>query len=129
MKKFILLVIAASTMGLSAMQKSLYDAAFHGDVEKVNLLLKQGANVNQINKDSDFTVLMIACDQHRLPVIKVLVEAGALINIVNRDNDRTALDYACAPYMPPHSNEETRKEVIDFLKSRGALNVRYKVRT
>jgi ankyrin repeat protein len=58
---------------------SLYDASARGDVEVVQLLLDQGADVNQRNA-RHITALHAASTLGKLEVAKLLVESGADVN-------------------------------------------------
>lgn len=70
----------------------LVEAALTGDLPKVQVLLKQGANVEATALDG-LTPLDAAARQGHLEVLKYLIEAGASVN-GGAHNDRTALGTA-----------------------------------
>ena len=71
---------------------ALIDASKNGDLEKVKLLIENGANIEVKDNKGD-TALILASYCRRLEIIKYLVEKGANINATN-DNGRTALMWA-----------------------------------
>jgi YVTN family beta-propeller protein len=68
----------------------LGDAAFHGNLEIVKLLIDQGADVNATNRDGN-TPLIVAAFMCRTEVVQYLLERGASLNHKN-DRGETATD-------------------------------------
>jgi len=73
------LIVLTFTCG--SREDALIDASKKGDKEKVELLLKKGANVNA--KDSTGDVLMFASENGHKEVVKLLIEKGANVNAIN----------------------------------------------
>ena len=71
---------------------ALIDASKNGDLEKVKLLIENGANIEAKDNNGD-TALILASYYRRLEIVKYLVEKGANINATN-DNGWTSLMYA-----------------------------------
>ena len=71
---------------------ALIDASKNGDLEKVKLLIENGANIEVKDNNGD-TALILASYYRRLEIVKYLVEKGANINATN-DNGWTSLMYA-----------------------------------
>lgn len=63
----------------------LIEAAVEGHAQIVQLLLEEGANINQRHKYNGETALAIATFNNREKVIEVLLIAGADVNIPNND--------------------------------------------
>lgn len=76
------LAIVISGQGWADEKLSLLDAARDGNLKQVELLISQGADVNQ-NDDSGYTPLMWAARYNHLEITKQLVKAGALTGIKN----------------------------------------------
>ncbi len=93
-------------------QTVLQKAACTGNVEKLRLLLRHGADPGKRN-DWGEMALGYACSWGQLEAVKVLVDAGAEINAVEvhpeTGSRRTALD-SCDQY----------PEIAAYLRSRGA---------
>ncbi len=68
----------------------LGDAAFQGNLEVVELLIEQGADVNATNRDGN-TPLIVAAFMCRNEVVQFLLEKGAALDHRN-DRGETALD-------------------------------------
>jgi ankyrin repeat protein len=73
--------------GKSAQKKDLnaamHQAAINGDQHTVNLLLKQGINVNT-QDICFFTPLIKASQAGNLSVVRQLIKAGALLNLSDK---------------------------------------------
>ena len=61
----------------------LHDCAKDGDIEKVNLLIAEGANINSIDENG-LTPLHCAADQGHREVVELLILKGANVNVVNK---------------------------------------------
>jgi len=70
---------------------SLYDASTEGDVEVVQLLLDQGADVNQRNALHE-TALDVASTKGKLEVAKLLIKYGADVNCRDKEGWTPLLD-------------------------------------
>jgi ankyrin repeat protein len=68
----------------------LGDAAFHGNLEIVKLLIDQGADVNATNRDGN-TPLIVAAFMCRTEVVQYLLQNGASLTHKNNLGD-TAID-------------------------------------
>ena len=75
-------------LGLS--HTPLYTAAASKQVEILNYLIQKGADVNVQTKSEKSSVLMFACDDNNLEIVKMLLEAGANPNLKDEDGE-TAL--------------------------------------
>ncbi len=102
--------------------EALIDSISDGDLAKVELLVKKGANVNSADPVKKRTALMWASVGGHLDIVKFLYGKGADINA--RDSDsQTALMYATRKQFKAATNNATAK----FLLSNGAeVNVRSK---
>lgn len=93
-------------------QTVLQKAASEGDLEKLRLLLKYGADPEKRN-DWDETALGYACAWGQLEAVKILLDAGAEINAVEAHPEsgyrNTALESA-----------RQHPEVVAYMRSRGA---------
>jgi ankyrin repeat protein len=90
-------------------QMTLTDAAYLGDVERVQRLIREGLFVDS-NGAYGQTPLMVAAERGHLEVVKVLVDKGADVNAKDR-SDRTALMEAAS---------KGRLEVVKLLVGMGA---------
>jgi ankyrin repeat protein len=61
----------------------LIKATEKGDLNKVELLLQKGADVNYIFKYGQKSSLMIASEGGYLDTVKLLLENGADVNLIN----------------------------------------------
>ena len=55
----------------------LYDAAKNGNLERVTLIVEQGADKNEIFEGRQETALCVAAEKGHLDVVRYLVEQGA----------------------------------------------------
>jgi hypothetical protein len=94
---------------MKAVNEELLNACEKGDLEKVKLLLKEGADINTKNKYG-WTPLMIACEKDNKEMVKLLLEKGADVKAKNI-NGKSALVIA---YYYGH------QEIVKLLKSYGA---------
>jgi len=113
----------------------LWTAAKRGDAKIIALLLKVGADADQLAPGAELvlngmTPLMVAAGDGHLEAVKVLVEAGA---DVNRDRafagdtqprNETACHWAVRGIDPRTSPEqvEAGRRVCEYLKQHGATN-------
>ena len=103
------------TKGLYSFQAAssmprLYDAADVGDLERVQVLVKQGADKEKTGGIHDWTPLYIASRNGQLPVVRYLVEQGA-------DMEK-ASNYGFVSLMGSCYNGSLR--VVSFLLEQGA---------
>lgn len=91
----------------------LQAAACEGDLDRILLALRYGANLERCNHVGELA-LAYACSWGQLEAVQLLVEAGAEVNAVEEDPETgyrcTALD--CCAHRHP--------EIAQFLRSRGA---------
>ncbi|KAJ3321769.1 hypothetical protein HDV06_003918 [Boothiomyces sp. JEL0866] len=97
----------------------LIEAAFAGDLKKVQILVRNGVNMNT-NKFR-FTVLQQAISNGHYQVVKFLVESGVDINQTSK-NGMTALHLACI-----NGNNQIVKLLLEYginlhLKGKEGLN-------
>ncbi len=85
----ILFILFPVIVFASSLKFELFHAAGRGNIKKVWILLRKGANVNARDYRKK-TPLMYASSNGHLPVVKLLVRKGAKINAVNF-RGRTAL--------------------------------------
>ena len=107
---------------LTPKDEALIQSVWDGDLAKVELLVKKGANVNSTDPKKKRTVLMLAATKGQFDIVKFLYGKGADINA--RDSDsQTALMYASRHRFNTTPDNTTAK----FLLSNGAeVNVRSK---
>ncbi len=96
---------------------SFIKAVITGDIKSVQVLLKEGANVNFIEGRGD-TALLIAVNFGYENMVKFLVANGANVNFVKDITGDTALHFA--------ANKGYQK-IVEFLVDNGA-NVNFKVK-
>ena len=77
-----LCVIVCSLSGYAAAQ-SLCECAIRGDLEKINLLIAEGADVNMIDT-AGVTPLHFAADRGHKEVVQLLISKGADVNAVTK---------------------------------------------
>lgn len=61
------------------LEYELLEASQYGDLEYVNALISQGADVNTSDEDGD-TPLHLACDYGHVEIVKALIKTGADVN-------------------------------------------------
>lgn len=100
-------------------------AVFNGDEEMANLLLDNGADINEVqtlylfNSPTSATPLMIILLRGGNPdMVRLLIRRGANVNFRTKEG-ATALDYALAPTFS-HASDEDRAQIIQILKAAGA---------
>jgi len=111
---------------LKAHQKNLQvqqmlDAAYHGNVQKLTVLLSRSASLSINDVDSNGrTALHVASSEGRLDVVKLLLEAGADFNCVD-SYENTALNDAVR-----HKHDEVAaciRDQVNSKKTRGGALV------
>jgi serine/threonine-protein phosphatase 6 regulatory ankyrin repeat subunit A/serine/threonine-protein phosphatase 6 regulatory ankyrin repeat subunit B len=100
----------ALSQGTAASKEELFDAAKRGDLNKVQKLLAQGADVNAKRNDGA-TPLMMAAYHGRMDVCELLISKGADINSQDEDG-KTALMWT--------ASDHRHTDVCELLISRGA---------
>lgn len=105
---------AAIEAGTSRFTMTLHNAAYHGRVRTLKLLLDANANINSIH-DGVGTPLHVAACRGHTHVIRALLDAGADAHVVN-SGGFTALDLAM------HGEHEA---AIQLLMAAGALPTVY----
>jgi ankyrin repeat protein len=111
---------AETPVPLTPRDEALLQDVWDGDLAKVELIVKKGANVNSAEPKKKRTPLMLAATKRNLDVVRFLVEKGADVNA--RDSDgQTALMYACRQRF----NDVPDNSVAIFLLDNGAeVNLR-----
>lgn len=112
MKRFLLLgltVIITTLLCGCFGNTALHDAAFGGQLERVEKLIKNGENVN-VKSKLGMTPLHKACKQGHIDLVKFLIKAGADVKIMD-DYGRTPLH--CA-------GESGHLEIVKILETAGA---------
>ncbi len=84
-------------------------AAYEGQTDTAEILLKAGAHLTMTNRDGD-TALMIAADKGHLDMVKLLFKHGAPLN-ARDEKGFTALMWA---------EKRHHHNVVKFLKENGA---------
>ena len=75
------------------LNKELHYAARHGIYTWINDLMKEGADVNALNKHGE-TPLMAATFHENIPIMEMLIDYGGDVNARIDINSETALNYA-----------------------------------
>jgi ankyrin repeat protein len=115
--KISLLVIATSITALtlswgSEIDRELVSESYGGNIERVQRLIRQGANLEAVAFET-WTPLAAAADQGHLIVVRELIAAGANVNALDGGGN-TPLFYAAI---------KGRTEVAKFLlKNGGRIN-------
>lgn len=91
------------------MHNQLINAAYNGNLDRVQELLTQGVNVNTID-GSEFTALMATTSRDYTEIARLLIENGANVNLQN-NSGYTALMWAAIHGYPG---------VLSLLLERGA---------
>ena len=94
-------------------------ASITGDLEIFDLLIKNGADIEQIdNYSSDSSILLYACQSAHFLIVKRLIELGADLHRVD-DINKNALHYACKEKVTDHVEMFKYFNVPKFDKSEG----------
>ena len=96
----------------SRCQTLLQQAACNGDVDRIRLLIRYGADLEKRN-DVGEVALGYACSWEQLEAVKILVEAGANVNCVEADPET---GYRNTPLDCAHRYAE----IAAYLRSKGA---------
>lgn len=89
---FFLTVITLGCTSDADMNEEFAMAAKHGDTERVQALLQQGANVNAVDRQFGATALMWAAHEGHTDIVRLLLDSGASID-AQQSLGRTALWY------------------------------------
>ncbi len=92
--------------------KTLYQAAFDGDIEQAKLNISQGADINEKNRDGQ-TPLLVALSYGHTSIVKLLIDEGADINAMDK-SEKTALHLAAF---------KGNTEAIELLVAKEGLNI------
>jgi len=118
LKIFAVFIILFSLIGCDyGTNDKLFVAAREGNVEQVEYLLKNGANVNHrfqyLQKDFQpyETPIIAAAQNGYLDVVKILIRNKAQIDTTNSHNERNAIYYAV---MNKH------RKIVNYLLDKGA---------
>lgn len=80
------------------LNNALLAATEAGNINICNILLENGADVNDYGKDGR-TALMEAAKQGNLLIVEFLIHKGAMVNKISSNNDATALSLGCLDYI------------------------------
>src|SRR6516164_773540 len=111
-KVLALAMVVLGSCGAAFAQKDsdLWQAAFDGDVSKVQSAVEHGASVNTKGRGG-FSALLAAARNGHLDVVKYLVEHGASID--ERDNNRDKTPLLAAAFKGHY-------EIVKYLVEKGA---------
>ena len=137
---YLFLLLGLSSCGIRDLTGHDDDPFFHavrkGDARVVNLLIKEGEDVNKINTYDDGTALHIATTYGQKEIVKILIDADANVKAVDEDGN-SALFYAESTEVAKilieaganvklkNKNEETalfyveKKEMAEFFVEKG----------
>jgi len=93
-----------------SLDEQLFNICWYDAVDKVNLLIAQGAHVNYRDKEG-YTPLHVACDQSQVNVVKALISHGALVNAFTYPHRSTPLH---------ESARQNNEDIIHLLCQAGA---------
>lgn len=99
-----------SVNGTTALMAAALNSNQEMGLEKVELLIKRGSNLNIANSGGE-TALMLAAGAGKERIVKILLSKGAKIHLKNRAGE-TVMSYA---------NRSGNRTIIELLKSRGAI--------
>ncbi len=126
MRQFIMLIVLVLSINFTpvfAQANDLIDAAKEGDLETVQSLIEQGADVNAIDNNGN-TALMWASARGHTETVGFLIDKGADVNAVDNDGD-TALKIAKSwlKYLTedPDDADEHSVKISDLGKTIGIL--------
>lgn len=74
-------VIGVGTLCFSADVDDFFDAIYDGDIQKVEALLAQGANINDNEPMTGDTPLMAAASLGNAAMVRMLISKGADMNV------------------------------------------------
>jgi len=89
---FFLTLITLGCTSEADMNEEFAMAAKHGDTGRVQALLKQGANVDAVDRQFGATALMWAAHEGHTDIVRLLLDSGASID-AQQSLGRTALWY------------------------------------
>jgi ankyrin repeat protein len=89
----------------------LYTAAALNEVDRLRVLLAEGADPNQVD-EVGFTPLHLACQEWSVDAVRELIAAGAAVD--------AATDRGYTPLILASFRAEGRAEIIDMLCGAGA---------
>lgn len=102
------------------MHNPLADAAWAGDVDTVNALLNQGADIN-IKAHDDWTPLHAAAENQEPETLRLLVERGANLNVQTEYGQSTPLMIALDQLLwQSDADKEIAAEIVRVLLDAGA---------
>jgi len=106
----IFIVMLIPVLCLADLAWQLCDAAMGNDIQKVNELIAQGADVNAKSRDG-LTPLQCAVWNGHVGLVMLLIEKGADVN-EKLDNNETALSIAQSKSSPYYPRDEIIKLLI-----------------
>jgi ankyrin repeat protein len=117
---------------------ALHWAAYHGNLEMMQALLKAGADVKSATRIGSMTPIYMAAQNGNAPVIDLLLKAGANANEANANGTtllmiasaagnpeavRTLLDHGADPNAKDHTNGQTALMFAAAVNSASAIKV------
>jgi uncharacterized protein len=104
----------------------LTKAAYKGNADEVEQLLKNGVNPNQ--RQMGITALMTACNRGHVDVVRILLDKGADVNAKDWEGWTALMAASAGAAHDNNQNKEERcLEIVKLLMDRGA-NVNQKGR-
>jgi len=119
----LILTLILFILNMPAFASDIYSMSIAGDTRAIELLLKEGADINAVNLDG-MSGLMLACVFKRFEAVKLHVKSGAHVNACTPRGDSALVfalesnDFDCVSYLIDNSAEV---EVVESSTGRNAL--------